>query len=216
MPVTRHARRASADGLCASEIEVKPDDVTEGPDSGSTLVVFSHGLESGPWGRKITALADVARAFHMEVVSLDYRQLMAQGSKPARGVEAERRVQQILSAPLGKPERLILVGSSMGGYVSATVADRLRAHGLFLLAPALYLQDLPTAPEVTSVSHIEVVHGWSDDVIPWEHSARFCERHRCALHIVPGDHRLNDSLPRIIPLFADFLRGFEPSTAQHG
>ena len=36
-------------------------------------VVFSHGLESGPWGRKISALAEVGRAEGYDVHSVDYR-----------------------------------------------------------------------------------------------------------------------------------------------
>ena len=36
-------------------------------------VVFSHGQESGPWGRKISALADVARSEGYEAHSVDYR-----------------------------------------------------------------------------------------------------------------------------------------------
>ena len=39
----------------------------------SRHVVFSHGKESGPWGRKITALAEVARAEGYEAHSVDYR-----------------------------------------------------------------------------------------------------------------------------------------------
>ena len=34
-------------------------------------VVFSHGKESGPWGTKIAALADIARAEGYEVESVD-------------------------------------------------------------------------------------------------------------------------------------------------
>ena len=36
-------------------------------------VVFSHGRDSGPWGRKISALAEVARSEGYEAHSVDYR-----------------------------------------------------------------------------------------------------------------------------------------------
>ena len=36
-------------------------------------VVFSHGKESGPWGSKITAMAEVARGLEFDVLSVDYR-----------------------------------------------------------------------------------------------------------------------------------------------
>ena len=41
--------------------------------SADRYVVFSHGKDSGPWGKKITALADVARSEGYEVESVDYR-----------------------------------------------------------------------------------------------------------------------------------------------
>jgi hypothetical protein len=48
-----------------------------------TTVCFSHGQESGPWGTKIRALADVAHA----VESLDY-QGMADPQARARKLSA--------------------------------------------------------------------------------------------------------------------------------
>ena len=36
-------------------------------------VYFNHGKESGPWGDKITRLADVARGRGFGVVSLDFQ-----------------------------------------------------------------------------------------------------------------------------------------------
>ncbi|MGH8540495.1 MAG: alpha/beta hydrolase, partial [Stenotrophobium sp.] len=36
------------------------------------LVCFAHGKESGPWGTKITHLAEVARGHGYEVMSPDY------------------------------------------------------------------------------------------------------------------------------------------------
>ena len=41
----------------------------------SRHVVFSHGKESGPWGRKISALAEVARSEGYDAHSVDYRGL---------------------------------------------------------------------------------------------------------------------------------------------
>src|SRR6201997_4582896 len=70
-------------------------------------VVFSHGQEAGPWGRKITALAEGARGvvFHARSVGFD-------GTGEV-GVRGERLVEfcKDLHADLG------LVGSSLGGYI---------------------------------------------------------------------------------------------------
>jgi hypothetical protein len=35
-------------------------------------VIFSHGKESGPWGSKITKLANIAKTLCFEVDSIDY------------------------------------------------------------------------------------------------------------------------------------------------
>ena len=44
-------------------------------------VYFNHGKESGPWGDKITRLADIARGRGFDAQSLDYRGLDAEGSE---------------------------------------------------------------------------------------------------------------------------------------
>src|SRR3984893_3191592 len=92
-------------------------------------VVFSHGKESGPWGSKITAMAAVVRDLGVAVESVDYRGLDDPGA----------RVRKLIG--LGKEFKgpLVLVGSSMGGHVSAAAASPLGARGLFLLAPAIYM-----------------------------------------------------------------------------
>src|SRR3984957_5537232 len=87
-------------------------------------VVFSHGKESGPWGAKITAMAAVVRDLNLGVESVDYRGVDDPGL----------RVEKLLEAGPKLKGPLVLVGSSMGGHVSAAAAARLSARGLFLLA----------------------------------------------------------------------------------
>lgn len=97
-------------------------------------VYFNHGKESGPWGSKITKLVDVARERGFAVESIDYRNL------PDAGPRTER----LLTSEAGKAERLILVGSSMGGYVATVASAVLKPEGLFLLAPAFYMPGIPS------------------------------------------------------------------------
>ena len=47
-------------------------------------VVFSHGQESGPWGRKISALAEIARSEGYEAHSVDYRGIDMPRARVAR------------------------------------------------------------------------------------------------------------------------------------
>ncbi len=161
-----------------------------------TYVVFSHGQGSGPWGSKITAMAEVARTLGFRVESVDYRHI----DDPVERVERLLEYGRGLSAPP------VLVGSSLGGHVATAASVRLRARGLFLLAPAFYMpgyeQYTPQPPQCP----IEIVHGWGDDVVPVENSIRWAREHRADLHILDGDHRLQENIPQIGALFAEFLR----------
>lgn len=158
-------------------------------------VVFSHGKDSEPWGRKIIALADTARAAGCGVASIDYR-----------GIDTvEGRLQKLHEGCRDLQGELVLVGSSLGGYLSAAAASSLRARGLFLMAPAFYLAPLPELPRLICAGPIEIVHGWRDDVVPIDNSLRFAREHRATLHVVDDDHRLYGSLGRIQHLLRYFL-----------
>jgi len=171
------------------------------------LVVFSHGKESGPQGSKIRALAKVAEHYSDQVISVNYRDKPdgTMHDQDAAG-EAERRAVQLLTTPLPAHKTLVLVGSSMGGYVSTVASQQMIVDGLFLLAPAYYLAGYANQDPAPRATQTLVVHGWGDDIVPVEHSVRFAKQHRCDLHLLEGDHRLNDALPKIEPLFELFLQ----------
>jgi pimeloyl-ACP methyl ester carboxylesterase len=158
-------------------------------------VVFSHGQESGPWGRKISALADVARSEGYESHSVDYR-----------GIDEPRaRVAKLVDFCKELSGDLVLVGSSMGGYVAVASASLLHARGVFLMAPALYMDGLPELRQGVVDCPTSIVHGWQDEVVPVEHSIRFAQHYRAALHLVDGDHRLHNQIRVIQYLFEYFL-----------
>ena len=159
------------------------------------LVHFVHGKESGPGGSKIAALAGVAQARGWAVASLDY----------SHTTDPALRLEQLLQACAGVRERLVLAGSSMGGWVAAEAAARLGAHGVFLLAPALYVPAYPTQDPVVPAQRTEIVHGWDDEVIPCDNAILFARLRQCTLHLVQGDHRLNARIPLLRELFGAFL-----------
>ena len=171
----------------------------------SLLVVFSHGKESGPTGSKIQALMKVAERHDAEVLSVDYRYHHGTEQDPDSPSEADRRVAQLLTTALPKHQQLVLVGSSMGGYVSTMASRQLATDALFLMAPAFYQPGYAAQDPMPHARKTLVVHGWSDDVIPPENSVRFSKRHNCALHLLDGDHRLNAAMPSIEMLFDMFL-----------
>lgn len=160
------------------------------------LVLFAHGKESGPWGSKIRHLATIAEEFGAQVLSPDYSDLS----------DPDERVARLLAMPLPAHDRLVLVGSSMGGYVSTVASQTLRPSALFLMAPAFYIPGYAIQTPTPGSSRVSVVFGWHDEVIPVEHGIRFAQAHQAELHVLNSDHRLNSVLPELGILFQDFLK----------
>ena len=159
------------------------------------LVLFAHGKESGPWGSKIKHLAAIAEKHGAKVLSPDYSDLP----------DPDARLQRLLSMPLLPHDRLVMVGSSMGGYVSTLASQTLKPEGLFLMAPAFYLPGYQEQVPVSGAARTCVVLGWRDEVIPVEHGVRFAQSHKAELHVLDGDHRLNAVVDAVGLLFENFL-----------
>ena len=157
-------------------------------------VVFSHGLDGTPFGTKIRALYEIAEAEGYEVAAVDYRGV----DDPAQ------RVQMLHEFCRGFSGHLVLVGSTLGGYASPAAGQTLHAGGIFLMAPAIYVSGIPPLKRMPECP-IALVHGWRDDVIPFEQSMRFAEENRLALHLVESDHRLHSAIPFLRYLFQYFL-----------
>lgn len=161
-----------------------------------TTVVFSHGQESGPWGTKIRAMAESVRSLGCTADSIDYQGI----SDPTE------RVEKLIAAVRDIDDRLILVGSSMGGHVATAAAERVAAAGLFLLAPAYYMPGFESlTPEAPAIP-ICIVHGWRDDIVPVDNSIRFARNCMAELHVIDGDHRLTANIDEINAYLAAFVR----------
>jgi surfactin synthase thioesterase subunit len=165
-------------------------------------VVFSHGRESGPWGSKITAMAAVVRDLGSALESVDYRGLD----------DPSDRVRKLVAAGGALEAPLVLVGSSMGGHVSAAAASLLKPRGLFLLAPAFYMAGYEEYTPQDVACPTAIVHGWHDDIVPVENSIRWAREHRAALHVLNSDHRLEDQIEAICLLLRAFLIGLDRLT----
>jgi pimeloyl-ACP methyl ester carboxylesterase len=158
-------------------------------------VIFSHGKESGPWGAKITSMASLVRGLGIGVQSVDYRGL----DDPAA------RVDKLVATVRTLEGAVVLVGSSMGGHVSAAAAALIAPRGLFLLAPAFYMPGYEAhTPQRVAVPSA-IVHGWHDEIVPVDNSIRWAREHRAALHVLDSDHRLEDKIEAIGGLLCAFL-----------
>lgn len=162
--------------------------------STSRIVLFSHGQESGPWGTKITALAEDARNAGLEADSIDYREMPDPSERAAKLVTRMRACSA----------EIILAGSSMGGYVAVAAAQQRPAAGLFLMAPALAVPDWPKLGRTVSAPAL-VVHGWQDDIVPIQWSIDFARDNNSRLHLLNAGHSLTEALDEIRVLFRMFL-----------
>lgn len=158
------------------------------------LVIFSHGKVTGPKGKRIMALAKIAEAHGFATESIDYRRL----STP-------ERVQKLESYLDTLDRHYVLVGTSMGGYVSAVAGLSHKPLGLFLISPALYLDGYAEAEVENIECPVTVVHGWSDDIVPVENVLKFARTASADLHIFEGGHRLREKLPETESCFEQFL-----------
>ena len=158
-------------------------------------VVFSHGQESGPWGTKIKTMANLAVSLGCEVKSIDYQ-----------GIEAaDHRVIKLISECSSIEDSIVLVGSSMGGFVASAAAKEIEAVGLFVLAPAYFMKGFDYTPFEVADIPTEIIHGWRDDIIPVKNSIRYAQENHAKLHILDGDHRLTENIEDINAYLEIFL-----------
>ena len=161
-----------------------------------TTVIFSHGQESGPWGAKIRAMSERVKALGCSVDSIDYQGI----------ADPTERVEKLVRECADIDDALILVGSSMGGHVATAAAGDLGAAGLFLLAPAYFMEGYEELTPAPPTMPICIVHGWHDDIVPVENSLRFAQSCSATLHIVDGDHRLTANIAEINVYLEQFIK----------
>ncbi|MCC5827394.1 alpha/beta hydrolase [Alkalimonas sp.] len=151
------------------------------------LVVFSHGKETGPNGRKINTLREIAHSAGAQTISVDYTST----------IDPALRVQLLLDTVLPAHHGLILVGSSMGGYVSTVASRTLEPDALLLMAPAFGLKDYPEPYPAPSADSIAAVHGWHDEVVPVENAIHWAKLSQAKLVLVDDDHSLHKEVATV-------------------
>ena len=158
-------------------------------------VVFSHGQHSNPFSRKILALYEMAEAEGYNAAAVDYR-----------GIDdPKERVLMLSDFCKDLAGELVLVGSSLGAWVSLAASSSLHTRGMFLMAPAITMPGLPALRAGSLHCPMTLVHGWRDEIVPYEQSMEFAKAHGASLHLVESDHGLHSALPLIRNLFQYFL-----------
>lgn len=152
-------------------------------------VIFAHGLEGRPDGKKPTALKEAG----LDVIAPD-----------GRGKVLAERIAELELELAGRTD-VVLVGSSYGGAAAAILAMRHpeRLAELVLLAPAIVFRDPPLdRPENVVIPASvpgTVIHATADDVIPVQASRDLVARSpQLALIEVDDEHALRGSIPLIV------------------
>lgn len=153
-------------------------------------VVFCHGLEGSPQGRKARTL----RAAGFDLVAPDFTDQ-----------DLAARVATLMPVIAAHPG-CSLVGSSYGALTALCAAILHaraggRVHGLVLCAPALLRAEPPADRlDLTPPCRTHILHGLRDDLIPADVVRAFAAAHpqQVELELVDDDHILTASLDRIV------------------
>jgi predicted alpha/beta-hydrolase family hydrolase len=160
-------------------------------------IILSHGSDSSPDATKISALAAVAESLGWRTQRPDYR---ADDTRGLAGSVASRiaRLRATIES-LGSPP--LLVGSSMGAFVSGLASVDAPVAGLLLLATPSeipgYARSFDLRPGVPTM----LIHGWRDEVCPLAGVQAFAARRRLPLLVLDDNHRLTDSMEAITVQF---------------
>lgn len=167
-------------------------------------VILSHGSDTGPDATKVSVLAKVAESMGWHTQRPDYREDDQRGH--AASVEPRiARLHQCIANCATPP---VLVGSSMGAFVSGLASLELPVAGLFLLATPALIPGNDLAFDVRLDVPTLLIHGWRDEVCPLDEVYEFAGRRELPLLILDDDHRLGahiDTLSRQFGLFLEQL-----------
>jgi predicted alpha/beta-hydrolase family hydrolase len=164
-------------------------------------ILLSHGSDSSPEATKVSALAALAEARGWRTQRPDYREDDARGHAGS----VAPRLARLNAAIAGCAAPPLLVGSSMGAFVSGLASLEHPVAGLFLLATPEAIPGFGTALDVRQDVPTVLIHGWRDELCPLDDIYAFAGRRQLPLLILDDDHRLTGSLPAIERQFAAFL-----------
>jgi len=169
-------------------------------------IILSHGLNSSPAATKVSALAAVAEQLGFSHERPDYSDIDAAGQVPDVDLRAiDRRIDRLHERARNAHRPLLLVGSSMGAFISGFVSLQVPVQGLFLMAPPIRIEGYARAFDAAPVPTL-VVHGWHDELIPADEVVTWAHARAAELRLVDDGHRLDAHVDYVAQAFAQFLR----------
>ena len=164
-------------------------------------IILSHGSDSSPEATKVSTLAVLAEALGWSTQRPDYRNDDARGhdGSVSPRISRLRATIEALDAPP------VLVGSSMGAFVSGLVSLDVPVAGLLLLATPSEIPGYARKFDLRTDGPTMLIHGWRDDVCPLAGVQAFAAQRRLPLLVLDDDHRLGSSMDMIAAQFVHLL-----------
>jgi predicted alpha/beta-hydrolase family hydrolase len=164
-------------------------------------IILSHGSNSGPDATKVSVLAQAAEDMGFSSERPDYRDCDEQGELESVGPRLERLIGRIRAVP--RPP--LLVGSSMGAFVSGLASVQASCRGLFLLALPTRIPGYRQAFDMARGLPSLLIHGFTDDLCPASDAMAFARSAQINTILVTDGHRLSSQVPFIERQFRLFL-----------
>lgn len=163
-------------------------------------VIFSHGSDSGPQATKVSRLAEVAEAAGFSSERPDYREVDAKGYAAA----VPARLDMLLERMRAFAQPPILVGSSMGAFVSGLASLEAPCRGVFLMALPIDIPGVESRFDMGTVPGM-LVHGFADALCPADAVVRFARERRLPTLLLDDDHSLSTRVEQLASQFRLFL-----------
>jgi predicted alpha/beta-hydrolase family hydrolase len=164
-------------------------------------IILSHGSDSGPDATKVSTLAQLAESLGWGTQRSDYRDDDARGhagSVAPRIARLRATIEELAEPPL-------LVGSSMGAFVSGLASLDVPVAGLLLLATPSAIPGYARVFDLRRGVPTMLIHGWRDEVCPLAGVHAFAAQRRLPLLVLDDDHRLGASMDVIAAQFRVLL-----------
>jgi predicted esterase YcpF (UPF0227 family) len=177
------------------------------------MLYYIHGYQSSPNGEKATLLKE-----KLQAIPISYRE----------GAPGELVISECLSRiseAIAHDQQVILIGSSLGGFLAASTAlTHPTIKHLILLNPAIIPpeQDLTTIKDVPLrilqdmkdprlfqqkiPAAITILRGTLDDVVPDEWIIRFVQAQNVTLQLYNDDHRFSKNLHRLPEIISELTQ----------
>jgi len=164
-------------------------------------VILSHGSGSGPQATKVSVLAEAAESMGFSTERPDYRDCDALGEAASVAPRVTRLVERIRAASAPP----ILVGSSMGAFVSGLASLEAPCRALFLLALPVGIPGAQPQFDMARDIPAMLVHGFADELCPADAALAFAEKVGMPALLVDDGHRLADHVDTVEEQFKLFL-----------